>query len=64
MKQFQPGRTCSVVTKADKPQRGLPASFDFEWRSVAEIGLNLRPISTGTCKARNSCNLWFSVILF
>ena len=59
-----PARSCSAVIKAGKPQGCLPASFDFEWRSVAEIGLKLRPISTGTCKARNSCKLWFSVILF
>ena len=57
-------RSCSAVIKAGKPQRCLPASFDFEWRSVAEIGLKLRPISAGAYKVRNPCNLWLSVILF
>ena len=35
----RPARACSAVIKAGKPQGCLPASFDFERRSVAEIGL-------------------------
>ena len=60
----RPARSCSAVIKAGKPQGFLPASFDFWGRSVAEIGLKLRPISAGTSKARNPCNLLISMILF
>ena len=37
MKQFQPGRPCSAVIKAGKPQRCLPASFDFGRGPVVEL---------------------------
>ena len=47
MKQFQPGRPCSAVIKAGKPQRCLPASFDFGRGPVVELRPTVGLISAG-----------------